>query len=483
MRRTRLLLLTFLFPLLTRAQSPTLVQHVSCPNGRAAGSGIIGAQSNTPVYTCPLPEPTQAGNTILLGMISDNTGSPTFTVSDDKSNSWTKACSATDSSGTIFAGYYAANVAAGTRAVNIHRSSLVGDMAVSMSEYYNVGALDKSSCTPGSSSQTIAGGSVTPTGSGDLLWQWAANGTISPTTGFSAGSQSNITWQLLGTDLYDGDAVQAGVYNSTSAISPTFTSGTALAFDSVAMAFRPGAIGNAPTKAFRVLHMLHQQDPGNRGSPYSIQFPASGNLIVLSDLINNITGLTSSPSNTWASTGAPGDGQALIYYAANASTSNSMTLSLSESSLANGSTYMLYDITGAAASPLDVDSGEKSGSGSGVGTITLCSGCLTPSASNELVVGITQQSFCTAVGVSSPSGALFDSATDTANSVDGPQSVDQNNGWMHYYNPNTNPITLTWNNTCGTNTSDYWSGRLAAFKPASSQQPPSPPSQLKAVVN
>src|ERR1022692_3381563 len=62
------------------AGSATLVQHVSCPDSRNTGN----AQSSSPVYTCPLPEPAQAGNTIVVGVKSYNTGS--FSVSDDKSN-------------------------------------------------------------------------------------------------------------------------------------------------------------------------------------------------------------------------------------------------------------------------------------------------------------------------------------------------------------------------------------------------------------
>jgi hypothetical protein len=476
--RTSLLLLILLFPLLASAQTPTLVQHVSCSNGRAASL----SQSSTPDYICPLPEPSQSGNTVIVGFISDNTGTPTFTVSDNTgSNTWTQACSATDSSGRIFKGYYASNVASGTRAVKVHRSSLVGDMAVSMSEYYNVGVLDASSCSAGSSSGTITGGSITPTVSGDLLWQWAANGAIASTTGFTAGSQSNITWQLLGTDIWDGDASQAGVYNSTSAISPSFTSGTAHAFDSVVMAFKAASAGNAPTSSFRIVHMLHESDTAGQ-TTFPIQFPTSGNLIIDAEQVNSITGtITSSPSNTWTSVGSGTN--SFIWYAANATPSNSMTIAVPDSGQ-QGSTHMMYDIIGAATSPFDKDTGEKTGTqGSITNPLTICTGCMTPSTANEIVIGESQWAECTAIGANLPSGGLFDSATDTANSVDGPQTVDQNNGWLHFYNSNTNPLSMSWNLACD-QANGFWSGRMAAFKAAGSgTQKPAPPTQLNAVVN
>jgi len=107
---------------------------------------------------------------------------------------------------------------------------------------------------------------------------------------------------------------------------------------------------------------------------------------------------------------------------------------------------------------------------------------LTPGAANELVIANAVWDWCTATASSSPVGSLFDSATDTGGSIDGPQPTDQNNGWMHFYAPNANPITLAWTMACGQAEAN-WAGRVAAFKPAGSVGQPAPPTQLKAVVN
>jgi hypothetical protein len=369
---------------------------------------------------------------------------------------------------------------------------------MSVSEYYNVGAVDVSACHPFSGSSTsITAGSMTPTASGDLLWQWAINaggggGLPNSTSSFSAGSQSNITWQLNGTDLYDGDATQAGIYNATSTINPTFTSGTARSFTSCAVALKAAPAGTAPTATFRILHMLHQQHPKSAANPFAVQFPTSGNLVVNSYISggSNITSISSNPSSTWSSTGPQVGNEALtalsqIYYAANASTSSSMTLSVSRNDNSRDGTFMLYDITGAASSPFDKDSGGLTANQTSlVSSFTTCSGCLTPSSTNEIVIANAGWNFCTGVGASAPNGSLFDSATDTGNGVDGPESVDQNNGWLHYYDPNTNPVTVTWAMACGSTAESVWAGRVAAFKSGGPvvQQPP-PPTQLKAVVN
>ena len=501
MKLNRLLLLIYLFPLLASAQVPTLVQHVSCPNSRNGGN----QQSNTPDYKCPLPEPSQAGNAIIVGVTAVSTGA--FTLSDDKSNAYTLATSTTDGNGMYIAIYVATNIASGTRMINLHRTTPNAfNVAMSASEYYNVAltsAIDEFNCTGSANGTSISAGSITPTVSGDLLWQWAINtggggGLPNSVTSFTVGSQPAVSWQLLGTDLHDGDAVQAGVYNATAQINPTFTS-QSQSWSSCVVALKPPAsgttTGNAPTQAFRIVHMLHQQMAASGSNPFKLQFPASGNLIVASYISGGslITSATSTPSNTWSSTGTAAGGQSItaasqIYYAANASTSNSMTISFTKDTNTSDGTYMMYDIVGAATSPFDKDSGPQSAnqtsqvssfSPSGVG--------LTPtgvSGGKEIVVGNTGWNWCTANGVASPVGALFDVATDTGNSVNGPEPVDQNNGWFHLYTVSTSALTTTWSPMACNQAEGLWAGRVAAFKSASSvAQQPAPPTQLNAAVN
>src|ERR1035437_2473747 len=143
------------------AQTPTLVQHVSCPDSRNTGN----AQSSSPVYTCPLPEPAQAGNTIVVGVKSYNTGS--FSVSDDKSNTYGAAKgSVVDGNSAYLAIYVSTNVVGGTRVISFNQTSVNALFAeVSVSEYYNVTAVDTSHCSgwsSGSSATISAGRSGTP---------------------------------------------------------------------------------------------------------------------------------------------------------------------------------------------------------------------------------------------------------------------------------------------------------------------------------
>jgi fibronectin type 3 domain-containing protein len=457
-----------------------LVQHVSCPNSRNTGN----AQSSAPDYTCPLPEPSQAGNALMVGVTSSNAG--TFTLSDDQSNSWALVDSVVDGNGAFVGIYVATNVAAGTRMITLHRTSVNADnVAMSASEYYNVAlssAVDGHACRAGGNSTTIQAGSITPTVAGDLLWQYSVNssgggGNPGSVASFGAGLQANITWQLNGTDLYDGDAVQAGIYSGTSAIAATMSSGTAQGFDTCVMALKGATAGNAPGSGFRIVHMLHQQAPDAGPNPWPVQFPAMGNLVVLSDISGgaSISGITSAPANTWVSTGAAAGSEGVtalsqIYYAGNAATGNGMTLAVTRSGALTQDTFMLYDFVGASSAPFDKDSGGETGNQAAiVNTFTTCSGCLTPSGNggaSEVILGNAGWNWCTGTGNTSPSGAEFDAATDTGNSVNGPESVDQNNGWFHSYVTTSSAITVTWKMACGATPESAWAGRVAAFKAA-----------------
>src|SRR5204862_4246739 len=109
-------------------------------------------------------------------------------------------------------------------------------------EFDNAAALDASSCNAGTST-SITAGSLSPTAVGDLILQVSYAPTYASNTSFTAGSQSNITWALAHTLLGDGSASQWGLYNSTSAITPTFTAGTANPILSCAGALRATPAG------------------------------------------------------------------------------------------------------------------------------------------------------------------------------------------------------------------------------------------------
>src|SRR5271166_2830249 len=79
--------------------TPTLVQSKFCPNSSGAGTG--GWFGPPWIYTCPLPEPTQAGNLLVAGYVYDNMSTPTVSISDDKLNTWVQDITHTTSADNV----------------------------------------------------------------------------------------------------------------------------------------------------------------------------------------------------------------------------------------------------------------------------------------------------------------------------------------------------------------------------------------------
>ena len=459
---------------------PTLIQSASCPNSQGSFNPI----STTPDYYCPLPEPATGGNTILVGFIANNENIPNFTVTDDESDSFTipSSCTGTDSNGNEFFLAYLIGVTAGARVIDIHATALgTGYWAPQVAEFSNISSFDKCVVNAQSAySTSITAGSVTPSASGELLGQWAFVGDANLGNGpipnfFTVSSQSNITWQFSDQSEYDAQAMQYGVYNSTSAINPTFTAEQADTWDSVAAFFTPGTSGGLPSQAFRIDHVLHLNVMGGQGyTTLEAGFPSSGNEIILSSFWGQgtcITGVSSNPSNTWTNTGpCYNGGSATTYdsrwYCSPCNTANNMTLTITLSTAGDG-TILVYDVLNAASSSsFDKSSGGQVGNASNhLTSLTTCSNCIAPSGAGEIVFSEGGWDNCTASGASAPAGVLFDAAYFTGNSYDGPQTVDQNNQASHYYTSGSTPLTYSWNMLCASSQGPgSWSDLEDAFK-------------------
>lgn len=478
------------------AQTPTKVQAVYCPNSGVAGSGTGGSQTNG-VYICPFAEPTLSHNFISVNLFYAPASSPqTLTVSDSAGNTYTQDVTSTTANSNTQQIYHLANAAAGITYVKLSfsgGSTSTGFVNVIISEWYNVAAsspLDVASCNSATSTSVTAG-SMTIGTSGDLVVQHVFSDNSASATSFAVGSQFT-TNLFAASDLNDGAALEYGTYSSTGSLNATFSQVPGHPFASCAAAFKPESSGTAPS-GNRIQMVSHAQAGVGASSTFRLQVPMSGNLFVISALNGDdvITGLSSSPSCNWSTVGQPytdaqGFNSTQIYYAIGCSGSNTLAITVTTSGSDNGDTYMIYDVTSPNSWTFDKDSGGKNGNQNTIASsLTTCSGCLTPTASSTgIAFGNFGEDSCTATGLtgSSPSGAIFDSATYTGNSVNGQQNVDENNGWMHYpYASSSGAITTTYSESCAI-AQGYWAGRVAAFKAAGSSDQPLPPTGLTAVV-
>jgi hypothetical protein len=450
---------------------PTLVQHVSAASTR-------NQEFSPGCYAFQLAGPTTAGNALLVSYTMQK--NVAATVTDDAGDTFNPVMSQFNSQQTDQAMGIAAafNVHAGARKISVCYAVDAGFRVQPMaSEFANVVGVDGSGSANGASSGTsITSGSLTPTQSNDLVYQVTMSRSQSQ-SGYTAGNQANVSWNLLSADLLDGWAAQYGVYGATTAFSPTMTAGKSDTWLTASVLLVAGNSGAVPP-GLRIAHLLHENVPknspaGGSGNPFAnpvvTQFPCNGNLVVAMIAGGNqpltVTGVSDSNTNTWAqagSTAAAGDATAMSYYAGNATCTTDLKVSTQFSSGNGDYTILFYDVVGAASTPLD-----KTNSGGGDymsnGDFTMPF-TLTPSASNEMVFATIAWDYNTAVGLT---GAYIDTAHYTAEGLDGPSPVDENNGWGHLVSTGTTPISFTWQVFDPTqHPIRGWAAVVAAFKAA-----------------
>jgi hypothetical protein len=470
---------------------PTLIYSTAVPLAIPSGNSWNGPGSCTTSQNCyrvPLPELTIAGATLTMAFAYNSAGgNQVFSVTDDKSNSWTLDTTSSASNSKTLKMYHASNVAAGTSYVNIQITGGTNNdyWQALVAEFFNVGSLDGSSCSTGSSA-TISAGSLTPSQSGDLIIQakYSAN-TLSGSSpyglplqsgSFTPGLQPNINWSLASQLLGDGAADQYGVYNSTVPMNPTFTQAVSDSYISCAVALKAASAGAAATAIPRVVHQEHDAMPKNAPNPWHVglvvDVPNSAVYLsyVGNDSISSVSSIPA-PNVGWTASGADFNGtnghNHVNFYCAQWSTPpGAVTLSINRSGSSNDSINMIYVVQNGTCN-LDVDSGGQAGfQGSAVSVLTTCSGCITPTKQNDFIMANGGQAYCTATSLSapgSPSG-IFDSAFYKGNTIDGPTQTDENNFWMHAYNGNSlSPISVAFGESCN-NAQQNWASRVAAYQ-------------------
>jgi hypothetical protein len=449
-----------------------LVQHVSSTNTRNNGF------ASPFCYHFQLPNPTTAGNAVVVGFTFN--GNPTPTVTDDRSNTYNVVANGFDNAHTQSADIAAAfGVAGGARVINLCFNADPGGFVQPMAtEFNNVTGVDGAGTGANGSGTSASAGSMTPSQTGDLVYQMVTSFSTSPSqTGFTAGAQANINWNLLSADLPDGFAGQAGVYNSTAAINPTISMKTSQSWVTAAVLLKTGATGGVPS-GMRIVHLMHENIPSNisaggTGNPFPsvlpLQMACSGNLLVAmiggGNPSNTVASITDTKANTWTQAGTPqviaNNDTVQAFFAASATTSPDLALTLHWNSSSGGDfTIFFYDVTGAAAAPLDATAG-------GTGTQTLAGNLtvftITPAGANELIFAETIWDYNTGSGML-PAGSFFDTNTFDGESQSGPEPVDENNAWGHILTTNAAPVSITWQVMFGGLPVRNWAGMAVAFK-------------------
>ena len=448
---------------------PALVQHVSGSNTRD------NSFSSPYCYYLWLPGFTTAGNAVVVGFTFNSAITPT--VTDDKNDAFRIVANYYDSSDSQSIAIAAAfNVAAGAREISVCFAGDPGGYVQPMAtEFANVIGVDVASAGNQGTGTSLTAGTIVPSASGDLAYQIGFDLTMSQyQSSFTAGSQANAAWSLLSADLMDGFAAQYGAYNSTSAIDPTMTMGTSDPWISAAVLLKTGSAGAVPS-GMRIVHLDHENIPthtssGGNGNPFPnptiLQLPCSGNLEVAQmgggNPGNLITGMTDSNGNSWKQAGPTltyGDTDLQTFYAASASCSSTLKVTVQWNSTDGDQSILFYDVAGAAASPLDTTA-SATGSQGTPGNLTAFS--ITPSTSStEIIFAMMPVDFNTVTGLVN---GLNDANMFSGEALSGPEPVDENNGWGHFVVSSTNPVPVTWTFITNSLAAGAWSSMASAFK-------------------
>lgn len=418
------------------------------------------------------PQKCKAGNTIAIFFEYSSAVDTVslFQGADDKSNTYTGVQGGQDGgNGQSCAAFYSINIAADVQQVKLKNISggFYNFVQMTIVEMNDVTAIDVTNNNTGISA-TPDGGSLAVTQTADyLLFYSARTGAPSTTTSYTPVTHANITWRKVCSDLLDGTSLQAGVYNSTVAITPQITMGTSVDWVGVSLAFKTGTSGQpAPTSGIFINGVHHNNflNPGT--DPFNIEAPLIGTFGIIMHsggpgAHTQMVSVSDTNSNTWiVNTPTLNDASETIAYAASMTPSGNLVVSVNVNDALGDATYMLYDVSGTAKSPFD---NQVSSIGTQVGAGDLATVNITPSTPNGIIFGMVSHADGTDNGIVD-SAMVFDSIFWDGEPVDGPTNGDENNGWAHIIPPDTTTRTFTWKHTAASVGVGAWESQAIAFK-------------------
>lgn len=455
---------------------PTFVQHIHTVTG---GSEV--GQDHILNF-----DPVPGGNLAVVCLNYSFATGRTLTISDSTggSNTWTAGPTTNDGNGgTATSIFYSMNTTAGTHWIKTHWDASITNVQMLFSNFYNVATSSAADGSAANSNLTATGnvvtnGSFTTTQNGDLIYTCGidSNGgfpfAATSATGFTAGAGLSLLSAQRNASANMLTWAQYGIQTTHGAINPTITvaGNTDTQFNSAAIAFKAAVAGAGAdfTAGINVRHIYHVT---KYAATMTMNFPCSGNLIVLAVSESTAQNSVTSPGDTAGDTFTKHvlDSQAspqIWSTDSGATCSSTSTVHFTNSSF-QGSTFF-YDISGAAASPFD-SSATGTNSVSGVaatnGTCTTCTSispglAFVPSTSNGLVfsimaLGTGPASACT------DSGCNFDSMFYTGETDAG--GNDSADFYSHRYNPDTvshSPVITVTNGS----TTTGWDAMSVAYK-------------------
>jgi hypothetical protein len=479
-----------LLPSLVWGQTPTLVQSYAV--GRENTNGDNSTQGYTnPQLKIPLPNPSLAGNCLVLGISANSTVLTIGTPSDDKGNTWVAGPTIT-ANGLTTASFYALNIAAGTKLITVTFTGTVpvgtaSKLSDSVQEFYNCqvsGAIGPTG-TVSSASPVNVTLSGTPA-LGDLVWFYAEDSTFNPlvNTGPAVTSITpGANFVLDVANVGSGKMTEHSTSTTSTTAGFTTTSGT---WTAVALTLHAASAGSVPSG----IRIVHEQGEHFGTTPHTMQFPSTQNFIVGAWLSPDVifSAVSSSPANTWnLADKHPTVCCTQNFYALSATSSTGMTITPTYSGSAIGHAFVqLYDIAGAPSWTHDAVAFNN---GTQTTNTNLNAGSITPSQLGEFILSTTGLTFHSMLAVVTDANGHTPIADFTANTlnddgiVTADSTLNDDDGRSHIINTDLLPISFIYSYVYrgGPTGVQGWNTVTTAFKAATSSQL-APPTNLKATV-
>ena len=449
------------------AQTPALVYSNSLAAPGEPGNGFR-IQYGGSMGTGSL-----AGNLVTLRITAPH-GSTVSSITDNLSDTYTLGVSVdSGGGGWVTALYYLANAPAGIKQITVTYSGSVADWHGAVQEYSGVAPSSPVDGKCSNSSTTIACSTpITTTGTNDLVVasMIGLGGSIYTNALSTVAPGANFIFDSADTRCSDAD--EEMIQAAPGSVTPSFTvSGSSEPFNIVAIAFKSAAAGTNPT-GMHIVHEQHEQVT-NVGSQ-NIYFVSGGNLLVaaleVGVTMNSVSIGGCTPSNTWTSNTQGSLYPQFFYLTSAANFSTNLHCTVTDSAPGNHAILVIYDIVGAAASPLDTAGPAGAGNGA---TVT---SAVTPA--NQPGIAFSAEN--TGIGPNSGigTGFIWDNTPYQGETDSG--QLNNGDGWQHYFYNSTAQITFTWDQA---DTASYMQTSAIAFDadPSASTRP-NPPTGLKAAV-
>lgn len=433
--------------------------------GMPSSEGVLGAKVNngcaTDAYCTSLVDPSLAGNTVVVFYLyeaaSGNTAiTPTVATTlangtatgDTYTHCGTDGNSVVSSNGFYVGCFYKVNATTGTKFVTLTWSAAARLAAAGAMQVYNVTGADVYSSNSGTATTTFTAGSATSTVGNDLWIQLACGTTTLNSVGqWAVGSQAGITWTPDLTDRRDACMIQRGVQTSAGALNAQLTTATSNTFASLAIAFKSGSQGTAPTGMY-IQHLYTVNTEATPPNAYPLQVPVGGNLIAGVAIGGNyVLSVNDSINGQWTQCGAnigyTGDSNAQGFYEPNISAGLLNVTFYQISTTIDTGPLAFYDIAGASTTQ-QCNYQEPISNISATGASFTATSSYTPSVSSGISIFGYGQGFNTTTNITAPTSSLFDANYVGGQSISGPSYPDQNNGLAHLAVSSNTAASVTW---------------------------------------